>query len=237
MGNIFSSRLVLGQSVPVSASPMGLTPPTAHKEPVFGDLVLVDSDGCDPSNYPDAVHGNIALIQRGTCSFGDKSALAGKAGAVAAVVYNYENGELHGTLGAPSSDHVATFGLSGEEATPVIQELRKGKTIDGIAYINSEVKTILTDNIVAQTVDGDPENCVMLGGHSDSVGEGPGINDDGSGSLSLLEVAAQLTHYTVNNCVRFAWWAGEEEGLLGSDYYVSILTAEENQKIRLFMGE
>jgi aminopeptidase Y len=75
----------------------------------------------------------------------------------------------------------------------------------------------------------------MLGGHSDSVTEGPGINDDGSGSISVLEVAVQLTKYRVNNCVRFAWWAAEEEGLLGSDHYVSVLSEEENRKIRLFM--
>ena len=75
----------------------------------------------------------------------------------------------------------------------------------------------------------------MLGGHSDSVAAGPGINDDGSGSLTLLEIATQLVKYDVNNCVRFAWWAGEEEGLLGSDYYVAQLSPEENKKIRLFM--
>jgi aminopeptidase Y len=75
----------------------------------------------------------------------------------------------------------------------------------------------------------------MLGGHSDSVAEGPGINDDGTGSLSLLEVATHLVKYSVQNCVRFAWWAGEEEGLLGSDYYVSQLSEKENLKIRLFM--
>ena len=62
----------------------------------------------------------------------------------------------------------------------------------------------------------------------------PGINDDGSGSISLVEVATQLTNFNVKNCVRFAWWAGEEEGLLGSDYYVSVLSPEENKKIRLF---
>jgi aminopeptidase Y len=93
---------------------------------------------------------------------------------------------------------------------------------------------ILTDNIIAQTSSGDPENCIMLGGHSDSVTEGPGINDDGTGTLTLIEIATQLTNFTVSNCVRFAWWDGEEEGLLGSDYYVSVLPPAENLKIRLF---
>jgi aminopeptidase Y len=234
-GNIFESRLVLGFEVAKSASPMGLTPPTKDKEPVYGQLVLVANDGCEGSDYPTSVKGAVVFIRRGTCAFGTKSELAGQAGAVAAVVYNNGPGELSGTLGTPSPDHVATFGLSGEEAAPFIKKLGDGKYVDSIAYIDSEVNTIITTNILAQTVDGDPDNCVMLGGHSDSVDAGPGINDDGSGSLTLLEVATQLTKFSVKNCVRFAWWAGEEEGLLGSDYYVSVLPPEENMKIRLFM--
>jgi aminopeptidase Y len=53
--------------------------------------------------------------------------------------------------------------------------------------------------------------------------------------LTLLEIASLLPQYRVNNCVRLAWWAAEEEGLLGSDYYVSVLSEAENLKIRLFM--
>ncbi|KAF2196091.1 aminopeptidase Y precursor [Delitschia confertaspora ATCC 74209] len=234
-GNIFESRLVLGDEVPKSAAPMGLTPATKDKEPVHGKLVLVKNEGCVSTDYPAEVTGNIAFIQRGTCPFGTKSELAGRAGALAAVVYNYEKGGVQGTLGTPSEYHVATFGLSGEEAEPIIKKLENKEYVDSIAYIDAEVKSILTVNIVAQTTQGDPDNCVMLGAHSDSVAEGPGINDDGSGTMSLLEVATQLTKYSVKNCVRFAWWAGEEEGLLGSDYYVASLSKEENQKIRLFM--
>lgn len=235
MGNIFESRLVLGDREPESTSPMSLTPPTKNKEPVFGPLVLVANEGCDDSDYPFEVKGSIAFISRGTCAFGDKSAAAGKAGAIAAVVYNSGKGSLSGTLGEPSKYHVATFGLSDEDAAPYLKDLRDGKTIKSSAYIDSIVMKTGTTNIVAQTKGGDQNNCVMLGGHSDSVGEGPGINDDGTGTLTLLEIATQLVNFSVNNCVRFAWWAGEEEGLLGSDYYVEQLSEEENLKIRLFM--
>ncbi|KAI0484862.1 Zn-dependent exopeptidase [Xylariaceae sp. FL0804] len=235
MGKVYESRLVLGDQVPKSATAMSLTPPSSHKEPVHGNLVLVENDGCSRSDYPSGLEGNIAFVLRGACSFGAKSELAGRAGAKAAVVYNYDSDALSGTLGTPSKHHVATFGLSGDDAAPVLADLRAGKVVDSIAYIDSEVNTISTTNIVIQTTEGDPDNCVMLGAHSDSVGEGPGINDDGSGSMSLLEIAKQLTNFTVNNCVRFAWWAGEEEGLLGSDYYVDTLPSEENMKIRLFM--
>jgi aminopeptidase Y len=227
--------LVIGQDVLSDASPMGLTPPTKDREPVHGKLVLVSNVGCDIADYPANVSGNIALISRGACPFGTKSANSGRSGAVAAIVFNDADDNVQGTLGTPSPDNVATFGIGGGVAAEYIKELKKGETLEVIAYIDAEVNEITTNNIVAQTVEGDPNNVVALGGHSDSVAPGPGINDDGSGSLSLLEVATQLTKFKVKNAVRFAWWSGEEEGLLGSDYYVEQLTPEENAKIRLFM--
>ncbi|KAH6647179.1 aminopeptidase Y precursor [Truncatella angustata] len=234
-GRVAEFRLVLGDQVPGSASAMGLTPPTKDKEPVHADIVIVKNSGCKSSDFPAEVAGNIAFVERGTCAFGVKSENAGKAGAVATVIFNNDEGPLHGTLGTPSPYHVATFGLSDSDAAPVLKKLAKGERVDAIAYIDADVTTTYTDNIIAQTVQGDPDNCVMLGGHSDSVTEGPGINDDGSGSLSVLEVAKQLTKFNVNNCVRFSWWAAEEEGLLGSDHYAATLSPEENLKIRLFM--
>jgi aminopeptidase Y len=234
-GNVVESRLVLGDEVVVNASAMSLTPATKGREPVFAEVVLADHEGCDEKDFSDEAKGKIVLIKRGTCGFGVKSKNAGRAGAVAAVIYNSESGPLHGTMGQPDEDHVATFGISKEEAEPFVKRLSKGKKLDGIAYIDATVETIHTRNIIAQTTSGDPENCVVLGAHSDSVTEGPGINDDGSGTLSLLEVATHLSKYSVNNCVRFAWWAGEEEGLLGSDFYAASLSAQENKKIRLFM--
>lgn len=76
----------------------------------------------------------------------------------------------------------------------------------------------------------------MLGAHSDSVSAGPGINDDGSGTVGLLEIAEQLTAYATTNAVRFCWWSGEEFGLLGSTYYVSQLTASEVTAIPLYLN-
>lgn len=68
------------------------------------------------------------------------------------------------------------------------------------------------------------------------MAEGPGINDDGSGTSSLIEVAKLLASYRIRNSVRFSWWSGEEEGLLGSEYYVRNLTAAEKKKIRLYLN-
>ncbi|PHH69775.1 hypothetical protein CDD80_6510 [Ophiocordyceps camponoti-rufipedis] len=234
VGSVREARLVVGSEVP-KASAFSLTPPTRDREPVHGPLVWVGGTGCAAADYDQGhVDGAVVLVRRGDCSFGEKSDLAGRAGAIALVVVNNEDGDMHGTLGTPSPYQVATFGLSKADGDRYIAALGKGEKLDAIAYMDARVDSVETANIIAETVGGDGDNCVMLGGHSDGVAEGPGINDDGSGSLSVLEVAVQLSRFRVRNCVRFAWWAAEEEGLLGSNHYVASLSAEENRRIRLF---
>ena len=76
----------------------------------------------------------------------------------------------------------------------------------------------------------------MAGAHLDSVQEGAGINDNGSGSAALLEVALQMAKVKPNNAVRFAWWGAEEEGLLGSEYYVGQLSDAEVDDIGLYLN-
>lgn len=91
-------------------------------------------------------------------------------------------------------------------------------------------------NVVASSKHGDANNVLFLGAHSDSVEAGPGINDNGSGSCGLLTIAKALSKWKTNNQVRFAWWTAEEEGLLGSEHYVSIATPSTLDKIRLYLN-
>jgi len=79
------------------------------------------------------------------------------------------------------------------------------------------------------------DRVVVVGSHLDSVPAGAGINDNGSGSASILEIAIQFAKNNIKpvNQVRFAWWAGEELGLIGSQYYVTNLTPDEKRKIAL----
>ncbi|KAF2670903.1 aminopeptidase Y precursor [Microthyrium microscopicum] len=235
LGRVNEARLVLENDVSKSMVPFALSPSTPNKQPVFSQLTLIANDGCEASDFPSETKGSIAFIRRGSCFYSNKSSLAGQAGALAAVVYNTDDEQFRGTLSFVDPDHVATVGIALGEAAPIIKRLENGDSIDAIVYVNAELQEIHTTNIVAQTTAGDPDNCVMLGAHSDSVEAGPGINDDGSGTISLLEIATQLTAYNVTNCVRFGWWAGEEEGLLGSEWYASSLSKEENAKIRMFM--
>jgi aminopeptidase S len=78
----------------------------------------------------------------------------------------------------------------------------------------------------------------MAGGHLDSVSVGPGINDNGSGSAALLEVALTIAHDGTNTGkhLRFGWWGAEELGLVGSTHYVSRLSDAEQSKIDAYLN-
>lgn len=235
-GTIFNSSLTVDGELILEAKPLDLTPPTPYRKPVTAPLVLVSNQGCELTDYPAEANGSIALISRGVCAFGTKSEIAGQAGAVAAIIFNDKAGEgtVQATLGAITPNQIAAIGVTYEDGTAWGKSLGEAP-LNATVWVDGYVKNSTTFNIIAETKFGDKENVVMLGAHSDSVAAGPGINDDGSGTISLLEVATALANFNVTNQVRFAWWAGEEEGLLGSDYYVSKLTPEENSKIRLFM--
>jgi Zn-dependent M28 family amino/carboxypeptidase len=76
---------------------------------------------------------------------------------------------------------------------------------------------------------------VVVGAHLDSVGQGPGIQDNGSGSAAILEIALQMAALGIEprNKVRFAWWSAEESGLVGSQFYVDGLSARDIKDIAL----
>ena len=92
-------------------------------------------------------------------------------------------------------------------------------------------------NVVAQTSTGNPDAVVMIGAHLDSVPEGPGIVDNGSGVASLLEIATRLgADPAVQNTVRFAFFGDEESGAQGSSGYVEGLSADDRKKIKLYLN-
>ena len=80
-------------------------------------------------------------------------------------------------------------------------------------------------NLVADWPGGSADETVMVGSHLDSVESGPGINDNGSGSAGVLEVALAVAEAKLEpkKHLRFAWWGAEELGLVGSQHYVDSL--------------
>jgi Zn-dependent M28 family amino/carboxypeptidase len=200
--------------------------------------------GCEASDYDGLdVTGKVVLLQRGTCDFGLKGEIAAAEGAAAAVIFN------EGTIGAPDRNDVLIPTLAGYNVTiPVIgTDYATGRSLVDLAnagsvtlrvkvdgFINENVKT---NNIIAETPGGRADRTVVVGGHLDSVYTGPGINDDGSGVSTMLETAEQMKalKITPRNKVRFIFFSGEEQGLLGSDYYVSQLTKKQIQDISVML--
>lgn len=177
--------------------------------------------GCAASDYPAASSGAIALVDRGECSFAAKSTLAKAAGALAVVIVNTESRPVNGTLGN-AQDLVPTVGVGSGVRSRLADAATAGTPIQLSFDVTREVTD--TFNVLAET-QGDPEHVLMVGAHLDGVDRGPGINDNGSGSASILEVARGLAASGVaddpsRDRVRFAWWTAEEIGLVGSNQWV-----------------
>ncbi len=211
----------------------------SHSEPgdVTAPVTAVDlqlglgntsTSGCESSDFAGFPAGNIALIQRGTCTFEIKGENAAAAGAVAVLFFNQGDTPAPARQGIPAVTlgNGYTGGIPALGATyPLGAQLAGTPGLVMRLFANvSRVKSV-TYNVLAESRHGDPTNVVMAGAHLDSVPEGPGINDNGSGSSALLETAEQMAKFRPANKVRFAWWGAEEGGLVGSTFYVNDLVA------------
>ncbi|MBF8255845.1 MAG: lieA [Anaerolineales bacterium] len=208
----------------VTAVDVNLVPPRAS------------TSGCEAADFAGFPAGDIALLQRGTCTFESKAENAAAAGAVGAILFNQGNtpareGLINGTLGATNESGIpvveATYARGEEWATT------PGLTMHIFTNVDRGTKT--TFNVFAETP-GRADNVVMVGGHLDSVRQGPGIQDNGTGSAAILELAEQMAKVKPRNMVRFAWWGAEESGLVGSTYYVDNLSEAELDAITLYLN-
>jgi Zn-dependent M28 family amino/carboxypeptidase len=194
------------------------------------------TSGCQPADFV-GVAGNIALMQRGGCPFGQKVANAEAAGAIGAIVMNQgdttgpDRQDLFlGTLGTPVGIPAVSISFPQGVAFAGTAGLTVTITAETIAEIRR------TENVLAESRYGNPDEVVMVGAHLDSEPDTPGINDNGSGSAGILEVALQMRKFKTTNKVRFAWWGAEESNLVGSTYYVANLSPAERARIALYLN-
>ncbi|KAK8087637.1 hypothetical protein PG997_002598 [Apiospora hydei] len=223
----------------------GLTySPSTSAEGIMAELVLgpEGAAGCDAAGYEGIdVADKIVLIQRFRCPTG--GTLAGRvkpakaAGAAAVIVYNDTPAKVTGgTLSAPSED-LAPCGYINEADGLALKELiAGGESVTAHFQQTQTIETRTTQNVILELEGGDEENVIMLGAHLDSVQAGPGINDDGSGTSLLLELSKALSKYQTKNKVRFAWWAAEENGLVGSKYYCANLATADVDRLVAYLN-
>ncbi|MQY08105.1 M28 family peptidase [Actinomadura macrotermitis] len=204
-----------------------------------GEQGPTGNSGCEADDFKGMQKGDIALIRRGSCAFVDKANNAVAAGASAVIIYQRIGPDV-------PVDEPAVYGLDKPAPVPVIGTTYKiGSGLVAAAKAGTlklHIKTDVTNtpkqiaNVIAESRYGRSDNVIVVGAHLDSVEAGPGINDNGSGSSTILALAQKIDKLGkkgLKNKVRFAWWGAEESGLVGADYYVKHLSAAEKAKIAL----
>lgn len=225
--------IVDGVDVPVRT--LGLSPSTGA-DGLTAPVVRVPADdtpGCDAADYDGLdVAGAIAVVDRGVCTFAVKEQVAADRGAAALLIVNNEDGPLAGAaLSEETPPRIPVGGVSAAEGDRFAVATSAALTLD------TRTERQSSRNVIAQTATGSTDDVVVVGAHLDSVPDGPGINDNGSGVAAVLETALQLgPEAGVTNAVRFAFWGAEEVGLVGSGRYVESLPQDERDAIALYLN-
>ena len=199
------------------------------------DPPLASNSGCEAADFRDFERGSIALVRRGTCTFQTKVENAVAAGAAGVVIMN------EGTEGRKDA---FSGQLNKVASVPVLcVSYEFGRSLDALARhgttvriaVEAETGTRPTRNVLAETVTNGRGPLIIVGAHLDSVPQGPGINDNGSGSAAVLEAALRSARELAEAgiAVRFAFWGAEEQGLVGSRHHVASLSEEDRQRIAL----
>ena len=214
------SGTITGPAVPVDVN-------------VTGDRA--STSGCEATDFAgiDWSGTQVALIQRGTCDFVVKAQNAEAAGAEAVIIFNQGNTEdrmdlIGGTLGSPVG--IPVVDVSFADGVKILDS-----DLPVTVITKTESETRETFNILADTTSGRTDRVVVVGAHLDSDTPGEGINDNGSGAGTILEIAEEISELGLKptNRLRFAFWGAEESGLLGAEHYVANLTQRQQAKIML----
>jgi len=197
------------------------------------------ASGCEADDFKDFERGAVALIQRGTCQFLTKVENAVAAGAAGVIIMN------EGTDGRKDAFSgqltklvpVPVAGIPYALGTTLAAEAQAGSVTVHLA-VDAVAGKRPSRNVVADTFGGADDAWIVVGAHLDSVPEGPGINDNGSGTAAVLEAALQLAQELAHGRrhVRFAFWGAEERGLIGSRHHVDALSDEERRRIALYIN-
>lgn len=184
-------------------------------------------DGCQAADFDALQPGEVAFTGLGTCFLWRKTVNARRAGASALVAQtsSSKRGVASATLAVPR------LGL------PVVLMSRDVPARDGDQVqldVNAQTRRASTQNVIAEIGPGNGP-VVMAGAHLDSVPNGPGIDDNGSGVATLLEVARTFGPRPPGR-VRLAFWGAEEEGLIGSRRYVRELSQQERREIAAYLN-
>ncbi len=198
--------------------------------------------GCEAVDWADYEAGTIALVQPGPCRARQVVEHAQRAGAVA-IVRSYPDWTsgrvLRPTLLDPDGLSIPVVGATHQVGLALNEAAADGLDVRVAVEARTEMRTAAS--VIGETAGGDPGRVVMLGGHLDSVVDGPGINDNGSGTMTVLEIARRLAQAVAaaggpSWKVRVAFWTGEEIGLWGSSQWFNALAPDDRVAIAAYLN-
>ncbi|EJT78481.1 hypothetical protein GGTG_03581 [Gaeumannomyces tritici R3-111a-1] len=202
---------------------------------------------CDAAGYAGRdVRGKVVLVERGPCpSYGD-SYLEGRmlpaaaAGAAGVVIFSNlrSTSSAGGFSRAPRRGDIPTGFMSQADGLALRARLQRGEGVTIKMKTGNVLDRRVTQNVIAETVGGDSSKTIIFGAHLDSVAEGPGINDNASGSSLVLELVTALSKLATSPRykIRFAWWGAEERGAWGSEHYTKQLSASEAADVLAYVN-
>ncbi len=211
---------------------------TGQVQPVGGILIPApatptSASGCASTDFNGFVPGRVALIQRGTCSYDQKASFAASFGASAVIIFD-EGNPGRTAAGGCSGVHSAGIPVicmaSYEVGQSLYQQALAGPTTVhiGVEVINDPERADY--NLIADSPHGDTNHVVVVDAHLDAI-FGAGMLDNGSGSVTILELALKLANTPTRNQLRFIWFGGEELGLYGSYHYTGALSPTDISRI------
>lgn len=126
--------------------------------------------------------------------------------------------QFHADIASMNSTRPLPIGMETSEREKIVNTL-------------SAAPELFTFNNVVATIPGKDSKEVVLGAHYDATSEiigfyNPGADDNASGCAAVLEAARIMSAYKWQHTLKFVLFSGEEQGLLGSEYYVKDAVAK-----------
>jgi len=204
--------------------------------------VQPSTSACEAADFSGFERGAIALVRRGTCPFFVKVQNAVAAGANGVIVMNEgtsgQTGGFSASLGRPMP--IPVVGVSYPYGRELAAKADRPEDATVRLTVDITTSTGSSKNVLADAPAGENDRrpVVMVGAHLDSVRDGPGINDNGSGVAAALTAASWVAEASRTGSIRlrFGFWGAEEIGLVGSRHYASRLSEEERKQMPLYIN-
>ena len=198
--------------------------------PIWGSIegvgmgILADAGKAFEEDIPDGgLDGMVALIERGNITFQEKVTRVAEAGAVAAIVFNNQEGNFRGAFRSQSS--IPAVSLTRSDGLDMLALMDEA---DITAEVSVGTRPFPSRNVIAEKPgNSESGDIVVVGAHYDTTPDTQGANDNGSG-LSVVMTMAELTADTEYPfTLRFVLFGAEEIGLFGSRHYVDVLSEQD----------